>query len=121
MMHGETEIKFIGKLILFVVPWVSEFIRFYYLYLFPDFEEVNNLCWLLLYQYFISDGDGLLKDELYCIKISQISTAWTSDRVQWKRKYYGGGNKYLEIRVTVFLICCLVPERSKLKREFCVL
>jgi len=32
------------KLILFVVPCVSEFIEFYYLFLFTDFKGVNNLC-----------------------------------------------------------------------------
>jgi hypothetical protein len=32
------------KLIFFVVPCVSGFIELYYLFLFPDFKGVNDLC-----------------------------------------------------------------------------
>jgi len=34
------------KLVLFVVPCVSGFIEFYYLFLFSDFKRVNDLCYL---------------------------------------------------------------------------
>ena len=35
---------FFKKLAFFVVPCVSGFIEFYYLFLFPDFKGVNSLC-----------------------------------------------------------------------------
>ena len=37
------------KLALFVVPCVSGFIEFYYLFLFPDSEGVSGLFWLLFH------------------------------------------------------------------------
>ena len=37
-------LMFFKKLAFFVVPCVSGFIEFYYLFLFPDFKGVNRLC-----------------------------------------------------------------------------
>ena len=37
------------KLILCVVPCVSGFIEYCYLFLFPNFKGVNGLCWLLFH------------------------------------------------------------------------
>jgi len=41
---GLSDLMFLRKMILFVVPCVSGFIQFYYLFLFPDFEGVKDLC-----------------------------------------------------------------------------
>jgi len=47
--EGWKLVNFFKKFILFVVPCVSGFIEFYYLFLFPDFKGVNKLCWLLFH------------------------------------------------------------------------
>jgi hypothetical protein len=41
---GLLVVTFFKKLVLFIVPCVSGFIEFYYLFLFPDFNGVNDLC-----------------------------------------------------------------------------
>ena len=41
--EGLIDLMFLRKLILFVVLCVSGFIEFYYLFLFPDFEGLNDM------------------------------------------------------------------------------